>query len=114
MLAFSWVLAFGLELAALAAFGVWGAQTGPNLGVRVLLGVGAPLLVAIFWGAFLSPRAAFWLPPTLHWPLKLLVFAAAVGALAAGGQVGWALGYAGCSVLYLSLCRFLPSRDLTA
>ena len=77
MLAFSWVLAFGLELAALATFGVWGAQTGPNLGV------GAPLLVAVFWGAFLSPRAAFSLPPTLRGSLKLLVFAAAVGALAA-------------------------------
>ena len=102
MLAASWVLAFGLELAALAAFGLWGAQTGSNLGV------GAPLLVAIFWGAFLSPRAAFWLPPTLRGSLKLLVFAAAVGALAAGRPVGWALGYAGCSVLYLSLCGFLP------
>ena len=114
MLAFSWVLAFGLELAALAAFGLWGAQTGPNLGVGALLGVGAPLLVAIFWGAFLSPRAAFSLPPTLRWFLKLLVFAAAVGALAAGGQVGWALGYAGCSVLYLSSRRFLPLPDLPA
>ena len=108
MLAVSWVLAFGLELAALAAFGLWGVQTGPNLGVRALLGVGTPLMVAVFWGAFLSPRVAFWLPPTVRGSLKLLVFAAAVGALAAGRQVGWALGYAGCSVLYLSLCGFLP------
>ena len=108
MLALSWVLAFGLELAALTAFGVWGAQTGPNLGVRVLLGVGAPLLVAIFWGAFLSPRAAFWLPPTLRGSLKLLVFAAAVGALAAGRPVGWAVGCAGCSALYLASCGLLP------
>ena len=34
MLALGPGLAFGLELAPLAAHGIWGAQTGPNPGVR--------------------------------------------------------------------------------
>ena len=34
------LLAFGLEVAALAAFGMWGAHTGPNVGSHIVLGGG--------------------------------------------------------------------------
>lgn len=111
MLALNLGLAFGLELAALAASGVWGAHTGPNVGSRILLGVGTPLAMATVWGLFLSPRAPLPLPPRLAWTAKALVFAAAVGAFAATGRVVWAALYAGCSGLYLTLSLFLPPSD---
>ena len=45
-------LAFFLELCALAALGYWGFVTGEGLPARIGLGVGAPLLAAVLWGAF--------------------------------------------------------------
>lgn len=78
--------AFGLELAALTAFGLWGVSLGPALVSRVALGVGAPLLVAVFWGMFLSPKAAVSLSPPYRLSLKLAVFTAATTALFDAGH----------------------------
>ena len=50
-------LSFLVELCLLAAFAYWGAHTGQELAAKIGLGVGAPLLGAIFWGVFMSPRA---------------------------------------------------------
>ena len=41
-------VAFGLELVALTAFGLWGVSLGQTLVSWAILGVGAPLLVAVF------------------------------------------------------------------
>ena len=49
---------FGLELAALVALGYWGFTTGGTL-TRIVLGLGAPLLAAVLWGLFVSPKAKF-------------------------------------------------------
>ena len=85
MLGLTLAAAFGLELVALAAFGLWGAHFGQSFLTRVLLGGGVPLLVAIFWGTFLSPKAAVRLSPLLQSALKLVVFALATAALLATG-----------------------------
>jgi hypothetical protein len=50
-------LAFLIELLALAAFAWWGAETGGGLLLRLLLGIGAPLVAAVLWGLFASPKA---------------------------------------------------------
>ncbi len=81
MLAFNLTLAFGLELTALTAFGLWGVSTGSNPVSRATLGVGAPLLTAIFWGMFLSPKAAVPLSPPYRLSLKVAVFTLAAAAL---------------------------------
>lgn len=109
MLALSLALAFGLELAALAVFGLWGVQTGPNLATRVLLGVGTPLLVATLWGWFLSPRAVFPLRPVLRWSLKLSIFGSAVGALLATHRPVLGFGLGGLVALHLILLRFVDA-----
>jgi Protein of unknown function (DUF2568) len=59
-------LRFFLELAALAAQAYWGATADTPL--WPLIAVGAPLVVAGFWGRFMSPKA----PRRLHDPLRLL------------------------------------------
>ena len=53
---------FLLELAILAAMGFWGFKSGGGLMPRTLLGLGTPLLAAVVWGTFLSPKASVPLP----------------------------------------------------
>ena len=50
---------FGLELAALAALGYWGIETGDGAVTKIVLGLGAPLVAAVLWGLFVSPKAGF-------------------------------------------------------
>ncbi|HEX3271605.1 MAG TPA: YrdB family protein [Ktedonobacterales bacterium] len=79
-------LAFLLELCALAAFAWWGYQAGQGTLAQIALAVGAPLVVAVFWGLFVAPRARFSASPTVKFVLALVVFAAATVALFATGQ----------------------------
>lgn len=80
------ILAFGLELAALLAFGLWGVHFGQNFLTQILFGVGTPLLTAVFWGTFLSPKAVVQLSPLLQLALKLFIFALTTAALVTAGH----------------------------
>ncbi|WP_319460363.1 YrdB family protein [Micromonospora sp. RTP1Z1] len=73
-------LAFLLELAMLAAAGWWGFTLDAGWPVRIVAGLGAPLLIAVVWGAFCSPKAAVPLPA----PAKL---AAQAGCFVTGGAL---------------------------
>ena len=77
---------FLLELAALAAVGWWGFETGDSTPARWVLGLGAPLLVAVVWGTFISPKATVEVPKGVWIGLQVLVFGAAALALAAAGS----------------------------
>ena len=87
-------LRFLLELAMLAALGYWGLRTGQSVEMRWLLGLGAPLLAASFWGLWVAPASARRLP--MPWRLRMeeILFGAAVLALIAAGQPLWALIFA--------------------
>jgi Protein of unknown function (DUF2568) len=74
-------LAFLIELVALAALAWWGAETGSGLIVHLLLGIGAPLVAAVIWGAFAAPKATVELPPAGVLGVKALVFGAALFGL---------------------------------
>lgn len=91
---FNLMLAFGLELCALVALGYWGFKTGQSGLSRALLGLGTPLLVAVFWGVFLAPKASVHLSESLSLLLKLLVFGLATLALYASDQptLAWVFG----------------------
>ncbi|RZU71842.1 uncharacterized protein DUF2568 [Micromonospora kangleipakensis] len=65
-------LIFLLELAMLAAAAWWGFTLDAGWSVRLLAGLGAPLLIAVVWGTFCSPRATVSLPA----PAKMAVQAA--------------------------------------
>ncbi|AOR33091.1 hypothetical protein BFF78_20285 [Streptomyces fodineus] len=69
------LLAFLLELAALACLGWWGFTVGAGAALHVLLGVGTPLLAIVLWALFAAPRAR--LRPRL--PLVLVVKAVVLG-----------------------------------
>src|SRR5215211_5414342 len=51
------LLRFLLELFALGALGYWGLKTGSATITKVVLGCGAPVVAAVVWGTFVSPRA---------------------------------------------------------
>lgn len=74
------VVKFLLELAALAAFGLWGASIASGVWA-VLLAIGLPVVVAILWGRFAAPRARRRLPLRLRAAFELGVFALAALAL---------------------------------
>ncbi|WP_309599125.1 MULTISPECIES: YrdB family protein [Priestia] len=62
-----------------------GAQTGKGV-MRVLLAIGAPLIIAIVWGVFGSPRSQVQLSMSMHIMLELLVFGLPSVALYATGK----------------------------
>lgn len=74
-------LAFLIELLALAALAWWGAQAGSGLFVHLLLGIGTPLVAAVIWGVFASPKATVKLPLAGVLGVKALVFGAALFGL---------------------------------
>ncbi|MER7770238.1 YrdB family protein [Kitasatospora sp. NPDC096140] len=87
-------IAFGLELAMLAALCYWGFRTGSTLGTRLLLGLGAPALAATVWGLFLAAGGPkFPLPVGAEIVLKLVTLGTAAAALYATGRTTLALVY---------------------
>lgn len=48
-------LRFLLELCLLAAVGYWGFKTQSGLLMKILFGIGLPVLIAVLWGTFLAP-----------------------------------------------------------
>lgn len=79
-------LRFLLELCALGALGYWGFVVGGSAFTKILLGIGAPLLAAVIWGLFVSPKAAVPLDLPLRLMPETLVFGSAVAALFATGH----------------------------
>lgn len=81
-------LRFLLELCALAALGYWGFATQSGWPLKLLLGLGAPLLAATVWGVFGSPKALVPLTGPAHLALDMLVFGSGALALIAAGRPG--------------------------
>jgi hypothetical protein len=96
-------LAFLLELAALSWLAWWGWTVGPGLIGRLLLGVGIPLLAAVVWGRYASPRSTK-LPQSTKLAIKAVVLLCASAALAA--VAGWPGGL-GFALLCLASFAFM-------
>lgn len=85
---------FGLELTLLGIYGRWGWQTGRGP-LAVALAIALPLLVAIVWGALISPRAALAAPGVVRLAAETALFAGATWMLVTlGAPVGaaWLAG----------------------
>ena len=106
-------LRFLLEMASLAALAYWGFHEFGGV-AQWVIGLGAPLLVAVVWGTFMSPKAS---RPTVD-PVRLLielaVFGAGVVALFAADATTLAVIFAVLALLHLGLMFALgqrPARD---
>jgi hypothetical protein len=86
-------LKFLLELAAFAAFAVWGANVASGA-FAVVLAVAAPLAAVLLWARFAAPRSAQRLPQSTRIPFELGVFLLAALALLAPGHVVAAIVFA--------------------
>ncbi|MFD8704563.1 YrdB family protein [Kitasatospora sp. NPDC059648] len=97
-------LAFGLELAMLAALCYWGFRTGSTPAVRLLLGIGAPALAATVWGLFLAAGGPkFPQPLAVEISLKVLVLETAALALHASGRSALAVVFAVLAVVSVTV-----------
>jgi hypothetical protein len=82
---------FLLELWMLAAIGYWGFKTGSGVAMQLILGIGLPLLIAVFWGLFLSPKATRPLRGISRELVELILFGSGAVAQFASGStnLGW-------------------------
>jgi hypothetical protein len=83
---------FLLELCMLAAVAFWGFKTQNNWLMKILLGIGLPVLIAVLWGMFLAPKATHRLSGAPFFALELALFSTGAFSLFAGGAqiLGWA------------------------
>ncbi|WP_370094683.1 YrdB family protein [Streptacidiphilus sp. MAP12-20] len=84
-------LAFAVELVALGALAWWGFHAGSGIVVHLLLGLGAPALMAWTWGMIAAPRAKYRVPLLLVLCYKVLVFALASAAVYVTGAHAFGL-----------------------
>ena len=111
MVAFAWAvltLVFADELAAMAAFGVWGWQVGTP---RWLLVVLLPLAAMTAWWLFASPKATYGSRGRRE-VVKVLVFALASLALWDAGHNGWAIAFLVFSVVVNALALLPQVRTV--
>lgn len=99
---------FLLELASLAAFAYWAAYLGVSRSLRIALAIALPLLVATFWGLFVSPKAQFSTGRLGQVGLGLVVFLAAAAALFVRGHPSLAVAFACTAVVSSALLYALP------
>ena len=96
------LVAFVVELAVVVLLAVAGFTVDAPAPVRVLLGVGLPLVAVVLWGLFAAPRARVESPP-----LRLLVKVVVLGAGVAAGflvlPLGWAIAFAVVVAVNLAL-----------
>lgn len=89
---------FILELGLLTALAYWGFTAPDGVLLEVVFGLGAPVVGAVVWGLFLSPRAAVRLPAPALVVLEMVVFGAGAVALYAAGQSTLAVVFAVAAV----------------
>ena len=82
---------FLLELCMYAAVGYWGFKTQSSWVLKILFGIGLPLLIAVLWGIFLAPKATRPLSGASFLALELILFSTGAFALFVSGKptLGW-------------------------
>lgn len=100
-------LRFALELAALAALGYAGFNSGADSIWAWALGLGAPLAAAALWGILVAPRSSRQLRYPVRLIPELVVFGSAAAALVAVGQTGAGLTFSTLVALHLILQHLL-------
>lgn len=84
---------FIMELAALFSLGYWGFHFNRGWILRFALGIGAPLVIAVFWGLFVAPKATYPVTVPVRHLLQIAVFTLASIALYASGQTTIAVSF---------------------
>ncbi|HLO18717.1 MAG TPA: YrdB family protein [Anaerolineales bacterium] len=82
---------FLLELCMLAAIGYWGFKTQSSWAMRIIFGIGLPVLIIVIWALFVAPKAIYPLHGMSHIVLSLILLGSGALALFASGRadLGW-------------------------
>ena len=96
---FNLLVRFLLELCVLASVGYWGLNTGSGWLLKILLGIGAPVLITILWGMFAAPKAAYHLHGFMLIAFETIVFASGVAALYVTMNYTLAWGFAALVII---------------
>lgn len=99
---------FGVELAGLVAFGVWGAHAVPEPAGRWFLALTAPIAAAALWGLFCAPKATIPIPDPAAIAIKLVLLAAATIALISISKPLWGIALATVALTTALLAYILP------
>ncbi|PJN89387.1 YrdB family protein [Bacillus sp. mrc49] len=104
---------FLLELGAMAAFSYWGYHIKTGAAVSVILALATPVVIAVLWSMFLSPKASL---PIFSFPirttLKLVVFIVASASLYASGQSTLAVIFLTVSLLIVAAVFILKLHKI--
>jgi hypothetical protein len=92
-------LRFVMELCLLAAQCYWGFHVGNGTIVKIVLGIGAPVLIALVWGTFMAPKARVRLSRPLHLVMEVVLFGLGTAALFVAGHPWLAVIFAVAAVL---------------
>ncbi|WP_405140087.1 YrdB family protein [Sphaerisporangium sp. NBC_01403] len=92
-------LMFFLELGVYGAVGYWGFTFASGWWLKILLGVGAPVLFAVVWGVFGSPKAGIPLHGLARAVLEIAWFGGGVAAAAAAGLITTSVVFAALFVV---------------
>jgi hypothetical protein len=103
-------LSFLLELVALAIFGVWGFTIGNSTPIKILLGIGAPALMIVFWGVFMAPRSARRLQDPWHLLFEIVIYGLAGLALLNLARTDLAIVWGVVVILNILLSFLLKQR----
>ncbi len=98
MQAANYVLRFFLEVAALIGAGVWGFSLDAGTPVRILAGIGVPVVLGALWGVFRIPndggRPVVEVAPRVRLLVEAVAFGVAIALLVASGRTSWAIVFA--------------------
>ena len=65
---------FLLEIMVLVILGYWGFHVSQGTIIKILLGIGTPLLAAVIWGMFGAPKAPYVLSGFSFLILEIVIF----------------------------------------
>ena len=107
-------LAFLLELVALGSFAYWGFNASDSTILKIVLGLGTPILAIVLWGVFAAPRSERRLKGSAYLVFKVIFFALAILALIAAGNLTLGVIFAVVFVLNTGLAYVWHQEDAAA
>ena len=78
----------------LAAVGYWGFKTHSSWTLKILFGIGLPILIAVIWGYFMAPRSTHRLSGIPFTVMDIILLGSGAVALYVSGQITLAWIYA--------------------
>ena len=85
------LIRFLLELCMLIVVGYWGFKIHSGWVMKIIFGIGLPILIAVIWGLFIAPRATYPLSGISYLAVELILLGSGAVALFASGNpgLGW-------------------------